>query len=736
MRRCIFVAVIFGIMLRVAVGENPAAVTDAIPQPAAANSEGADYFESKVRPLFAARCQKCHGAEKQESGLRLDRRETFFHGADDGAVVVPGDADKSLLIQAVAQIGDIKMPPSSKLSDEEIATLTKWVQIGAPWPKDKPAANAVSATMQQPSQHWAFQPVRLPALPDVQEQDWVKSPVDAFILAKLEAAGLQHSAAADRRTLIRRATFDLLGLPPTPEEVEAFVADSTPYAYAKLIDRLIESPHYGERWARYWLDVARYADTKGYVFKEDRNYPFAYTYRDWVVQALNADLPYDQFLLKQIAADLLPRNDDRSLAALGFLTLGRRFLNHRPDIIDDRLDVIFRGTQGLTVTCARCHDHKFDPIPTDDYYSLYGVLDCSVDKTIPLSPPTKEYLDGLKEREQLLADFVAAKRETVSNSLRAQTREYLLAASRLLGEAKSTPAGNGKSKEKLIAIEVIHWRDYLEAQHKKSPQIWEPLFAAASNYEKFSTWLNEQTAGQTEDQASNRANANAKSINPILLKKLAASKPTTLEELVGCYAEVLADVEHQWKQSRLLSAVRYTMPPPILSDANAEALRQVLYADNSPTNVSQDGLNDLLRNEDKSELQRRKDAVEKWKSSSAAPPQALVLNDVDTKKQPHVFARKPQLSWKDCAASVFGITFRRCTAAISRRERPIRIGAPDRCARESVDGAGDGESNLDASLRNAAGCDAKRFRYPQRTADASRIAGLFSSAICGQRLVA
>ncbi len=204
--------------------------------------------------------------------------------------------------------------------------------------------------------------------------------MDNFILARLEAKGMRPAPKADKRTLIRRATFDLTGLPPKPGEVAAFIADKSPDAFAKVVDRLLASPQYGERWGRHWLDVARYADTKGYVFEEDRHYPYSYTYRDYVIRAFNEDLPYDQFLIEQIAADLLPLGEDkRPLAALGYLTLGRRFINNIHDIIDDRIDVVCRGTMGLTVACARCHDHKFDPIPTKDYYSLYGVFASSME---------------------------------------------------------------------------------------------------------------------------------------------------------------------------------------------------------------------------------------------------------------------------------------------------------------------------------------------------------------------
>ena len=233
-----------------------------------------------------------------------------------------------------------------------------------------------------------FQPVRAYAPPVVKEAAWVRTPVDRFILAKLEAHGLHPAPPLDKRALIRRATFDLTGLPPTPAESDAFLQDKSPDAFAHVVDRLLASPHYGECWARHWLDVARYADTKGYVFNEDRTYPNAYTYRDWVINAFNSDLPYDQFVREQIAADRLPgvEKDPRALAALGFLTVGRRFLNQEPDIVNDRIDVTMRGFEGLTVACARCHDHKFDPIPTKDYYSLYGVFAASRETSPPLLP--------------------------------------------------------------------------------------------------------------------------------------------------------------------------------------------------------------------------------------------------------------------------------------------------------------------------------------------------------------
>ncbi len=351
--------------------------------PAAATTpEGIEYFERHVRPLFAQNCLKCHG-EKQQGGLRLDSRSTALAGGDSGPAIAAGNPQASLLMQALHYKDEIKMPPEGKLASEAILAIETWIKMGAPWPVES-ASSAPAKAADAWKTHWALQPVTKPELPPVVRGAWPRSPLDFFVLNKLEARGLAPSEPAARRILIRRATFDLTGLPPEAPEIDAFVADQSPGAFDRVVERLLASPHYGERWGRHWLDVARYADTKGYLFTQDRNYPNAYRYRDWVVRALNEDLPYDQFLIQQIAADrLAPAADAPSLAAMGFLTVGRRFLGNPHDIIDDRLDVLTRGTMALTVTCARCHDHKYDPIPTKDYYSLYGVLASSVEPAQP-----------------------------------------------------------------------------------------------------------------------------------------------------------------------------------------------------------------------------------------------------------------------------------------------------------------------------------------------------------------
>ena len=369
-------------------------------------------FESRVRPLLAENCYSCHGPQKQNNGLRLDSRAAIVRGSDYGPVAEAGNPAASKLIKAINHAEGVEPMPkkASKFPPEAIAILTDWVQQGMPWPQEA----APAAATEDWRKHWAFQPVVMPAIPTVQAADRVRQPLDAHVLARLAQDGLTLSPEADRATLARRAYLDLTGLPPTFEQVHAFVRDPSPDAWPRLVDGLLAAPSFGERWARRWMDIARYADTKGYVFQEERRYAYAYTYRDWLVRSFNEDLGYDQFLIRQIAADKAvdAEKQPQELAAMGFLTLGRRFLNAEPDIIDDRLDVVFRGTQGLTVTCARCHDHKFDPIPTADYYSLYGVFASSVEpKDLPMlgepedTPELRVYLAELVKNEEAIATF-------------------------------------------------------------------------------------------------------------------------------------------------------------------------------------------------------------------------------------------------------------------------------------------------------------------------------------------
>ncbi|MBM3459812.1 MAG: DUF1549 domain-containing protein, partial [Armatimonadetes bacterium] len=357
--------------------------------PAAAPAAALTLFEREVRPLLAAKCQSCHGEKQALGGLRLTGRAALLRGGGRGPAVAPGRPTESRLIAAVQHSGDLKMPPDGKLSDREIRSLVEWVRAGAPWPEAENQAHPSRGSGAGRAALWSLQPVRDPTPPAVRNRSWPTSAVDRFILAKLEAKGLSPTPRADKRTLIRRVTFDLTGLPPTPEEVAAFLTDPVPDAFARLVDRLLASPHYGERWGRHWLDVVRYADSTA----NDANavLRYAYRYRDYVVDAFNRDLPYDRFIQEQLAGDLLPdplpsgaresaAERFRRISATGFLMVGPKALaetdkeQSRLDIVDDQIDVTGRALLGLTVACARCHDHKFDPIPTADYYGLAGIF--------------------------------------------------------------------------------------------------------------------------------------------------------------------------------------------------------------------------------------------------------------------------------------------------------------------------------------------------------------------------
>ncbi len=345
-------------------------------------ADGAAFFENQVRPLLAKTCLECHGPTKQKASLRLDSRNAVLRGGDHGPGIVPGNPAKSLLVQAINHSGEPHMPPRAKLSDEQIAILTRWVSLGAPWPDNGAAPLRGGGITALDRDFWSFRPVTKPAVPAVHDTAWPRNEIDRFILARLESAGVKPAPPADKRTLIRRATLDLIGLPPTLDEVNAFLADESPDAFAKVVDRLLASPHYGERWGRHWLDVVRYADTAG----ETADYPVpqAYRYRNYVLSAFNADKPYDQFVTEQIAGDLLAATGPRELyaeriVATGFLAISRRFgfdpQNYHHLTIQDTLDTLGQTVLGLSLGCARCHDHKFDPLLREDYYALYGIFE-------------------------------------------------------------------------------------------------------------------------------------------------------------------------------------------------------------------------------------------------------------------------------------------------------------------------------------------------------------------------
>ncbi len=373
----------------------------------------ADFFEKKVRPVLVERCYSCHSASagKHKGGLFLDSREAILKGGDSGPAALPGDPERSLLLRALRYADDLKMPPKGKLPASAIQDLSAWIRGGLVWPgaATTKTAGAVEATASLP---WSFRPIRRPAVPAVRHGDWPANDIDRFILAKLEERGFTPAAPAERATLLRRVTVDLVGLPPSVEELDAFLADASPDAFEKVVERLLASPQFGERWGRHWMDVVRYADSVG--FGGDYTLDDAWRYRDYIIDAFNRDKPYGDFVREQIAGDLLPTP---VLVATGFLLVGPKELAEydkeklRMDVVDEQLNTIGQAFLGLTFGCARCHDHKFDPIPTSDYYALAGILRST--RTItsniagPLSGWNRRLLDPSPENAKALADWKA-----------------------------------------------------------------------------------------------------------------------------------------------------------------------------------------------------------------------------------------------------------------------------------------------------------------------------------------
>jgi hypothetical protein len=424
--------------------------------PAPADAKAVEFFETRIRPILSERCFECHAAEKQKGNLRLDSLSGILQGGDSGPAIVAGKPEESLLAQVVGYAFDIKMPPKSKLPEREIADLRQWIKMGVPWPENQAdSAQQVRSKTDEISDEqrafWAFRPPVDPKLPIVQRSDWPRSPLDRFILDRLERAGFAPAPAAGKRTIIRRATFDLTGLPPTAEEVDNFVADESPDAFTKVVDRLLASPRYGERWGRHWLDVARYADSNG--LDENLAYASAWRYRDYVIASFNKDKPFNRFVEEQIAGDLLPVESGsdpfESLIATGFLCLGGKMLAEddpvkmQMDIVDEQVDTIGRAFMGLTLGCARCHSHKFDPIPIDDYYSLAGIFKST--KTMdtysvvarwqerPLAGPKEilardEHSKRIQDKQGEVNRRVEAANQRLVSDARAHAAEYFATA--------------------------------------------------------------------------------------------------------------------------------------------------------------------------------------------------------------------------------------------------------------------------------------------------------------------
>jgi len=599
---------------------------------------GLDHFEREVRPILADACLKCHGAEKQESDLRLDTRERMLRGGVSGPAVVPGRPEQSLLVAAIRHEGELKMPPKARLSEAQVAAVTQWIKLGAPWPQE---AAARATRKDAARRHWAFQPVRDPPVPAAPASGSPNA-IDAFIEQQRARVGLAGSPRADRRTLARRVSFGLTGLPPSSEEVAALEREPHEGAYEQFVERLLARPQYGEHWGRHWLDVARYSDTKGYVYaREQRTWVHAWAYRDWVARALNDDLPYDRFLLLQMAADQAAPNDPSALAAMGFLTLGRRFLGVARDIVDDRIDVVTRGTMGLTVACARCHDHKYDPIPTRDYYSLYGIFQSCAERLVPAGEPERtsgadeSWFRELTRRQEQLAETMAARRQETADRNRSRAGDYLAAQLEL---HKYPPEGFDQvlAKSDLLPTFVHRWRDYLEEAQEGA----DPVFAAWQAYAKLPPG---EFAAQASQIAARLLAAPPGQVNRLIARQFSAAPPASLAEVARRYGEAFARVNAQWR-AELAAAASEQRPPPLgLADDAAEALRRVLYSEDGPCEVPDEPIVNteyLFDSATCNELWALENQVENW--ILQAPPErryAIVLNDRRRPTTPHVFKR-------------------------------------------------------------------------------------------------
>jgi mono/diheme cytochrome c family protein len=576
------------------------------------------FFENKVRPVLVEHCQKCHGPSKQQAGLRLDGASWLKKGADTGPVVVPGKPEKSPLFTTLSHETDMKMPPKGKLPQQTIDDIGRWIRDGAVWPDDGKAATASipSAEMARKT-HWAFQKVREPALPEVRNPGWVRDPLDRFVLAGLEAAKLSPAPEVDREKFIRRVSYDLVGLPPTPAEIDAFLADKKEGAHERVVDRLLADPRHGERWARHWMDLARYADTKGYVFQEDRNYAFAWTYRDWLVNSLNADMPYDRFVSLQIAADAIPKVDRKDLAALGYLTLGRRFLNNINDIIDDRIDVTMRGLQGLTMACARCHDHKFDPLSMKDYYALYGVYAGSTEDQPeledPMGPKAEAFKKELAEHKARVEGKLEEFRKSVPDKLRKQAHLYLVAV-RDLGAGEGDKALSMNLPGLIRKPMVDRWKAYLEQASKEDDEIFATWRAFAAL--KVNRWK--------EDA-------------PVVLKKMqeraeAKKWPAPLKALVADLPQ-----HHMALAERYKNLFEQALKEPQAADL--AGVRKALVGDKAPPQVPPGEIEKFIDRAERTALQEVKKKLDEFVAKNAdKQPRAMGLKERGP-HNPRIFLR-------------------------------------------------------------------------------------------------
>ncbi len=587
--------------------------------------ESGDHFESRIRPLLTSHCIECHGPDEQSGGLRLDSRAAILQGGDHGPAAVPGSPQESLMLQAVARTGDLQMPPEEALPATTVDALAQWIRDGLTWP-DTAAPLALSIAVRART-HWAYQPIQDPAVPDYPGE----TPIDAFLLQRLHQAGLDFSAEADSRTLLRRLSYVTSGIPPQLSTVQSVDTTDTA-AWMQLVEQLLSSRASAEHRARQWLDLARYSDTKGYVYgREQRFWTHAWSYRNWLISAIQEDLPYDRFLTLQIAADLVPDARPEDAAAMGFLTLGRRFLGVRRDIIDDQIDVLTRGTMSLTVACARCHDHKYDPIPTADYYSLYGVFNSSRESLRMLPPTTDqqqqflaEYETKCEEQHQLRQE----RRQKTSARIRERIADYLAAQLQL---DRYPEAGFDQilAATDLLPSFVHRWRDYLLL----AEQTADPIFIPWHAYRNLTP---EEFAARTAEVTREIQNLPELTVHPHVLEQF-RDAPQSFADVIQRYASLFLQTDKDWQQAQSDPAATG------LSDEHAESLRRVLYHPSGPCFVPDEPIMSTEGDYDTAtcnELWKKQVELEQMILNSPAQPAfALLLTDRAAAVSPRILVR-------------------------------------------------------------------------------------------------
>ncbi len=573
--------------------------------------EQIEFFEKQIRPLLVERCHDCHGAHKHQNGLRLDSREAVIRGSDYGKVVESGNPSASKLVKAINHAAGVEAMPKKggKLSAPQIAALEKWISLGLPWPTEAAAAHA--APKEDPIRHWAFQPVRV--------ADRSKT-LDDYVGEKLRAAGLDFAPKADARTLTRRLHLTLTGLPPAADEAEHVDVNA-------LIQKLLTSPTYGERWARVWLDVVRYADTNGYQVAGRSNfYPYAYTYRDWVVKALNDDMPYDQFVSYQLAADRLTVATPNSphLAALGFYNIGERFIGDRVLIADDRIDVIGRGLMGLTIACARCHDHKFDPIPSKDYYAIYSILNSSEEPDDTLLPvigkaanekDRQDYDAKVAAIEGKLMDF---KRKVHAESTDANMLpQYLVFAQ--AGLTMEATAFRGKAGQLKLRDRVADmWRAFI----KKNVLTAKP-HAVMIAWKEFAA-LSAAEFEKKAPEVSKRLADPASGLNAVLRNELPKRTLKSLNDVAVLYRDTFVA----------------TLSGKEPDNADWKQIRELLQTNLSPYSVTPEKADAFFTRKDRESVVRIENERTKLDSTHpGAPPRAMVLLDKPKPNDVRIYIR-------------------------------------------------------------------------------------------------